>query len=147
MTPIMPYVGVVFPFMGSLSLHCYHFYFLMTEGNANISVAIEFGSTAAYLPYIGRNVSNRLLVLMKTMAAAAALRLLTDSGISDPGELALNFLSRAPRDRPEQLQQVRRSESCRPGVALSWPALRWPAAGSRDTSRRPGGSKSVVVSS
>ena len=28
-TPIIPYIGVVFPFMGLLSLNCYHFYFLM----------------------------------------------------------------------------------------------------------------------
>ena len=39
--PTIPYIGVVFPFMGSLS-----FLFLDDfEGNANISAAIESGST------------------------------------------------------------------------------------------------------
>ena len=39
--PIIPYIGVVFPFMGSLS-----FLFLDDfEGNSYISVTIKFGST------------------------------------------------------------------------------------------------------
>ena len=39
--PIIPYVGVVFPFMGSLS-----FLFLDDfKGNTNVSVAINSGST------------------------------------------------------------------------------------------------------
>ena len=39
--PIIPYIGVVFPFMGSLS-----FLFLVDfEGNAAISVAIKSSST------------------------------------------------------------------------------------------------------
>ena len=39
--PIMPYIGVVFPFMGSLSF----LFFVDFEGNANISVAIKSGFT------------------------------------------------------------------------------------------------------
>ena len=43
--PIITYIGVVFPFMESLS-----FMFLDDfEGNANISVAIESGSTVQRL--------------------------------------------------------------------------------------------------
>ena len=39
------YVGVVFPFMGSLLLDRYHFILDDFEGNANINVAIKSSST------------------------------------------------------------------------------------------------------
>ena len=46
---ITPYVGVVFSFMGSLALDCYHFYFLMIlNQNANISVTMKSGSTVVF---------------------------------------------------------------------------------------------------
>ena len=39
-------IGVVLPRVGSLSLDCHHFDFLMSLKETNISVAIKSGSTA-----------------------------------------------------------------------------------------------------
>ena len=53
--PIRPYIGVVFPFKGSLSLDLYHFYFLILdnfEGNDNISVAIKSSSTVYGISWV-----------------------------------------------------------------------------------------------
>ena len=44
--PIIPYMGVVLPFMGSQSLDRYYFYFVAHfHESADIRVAIKSGST------------------------------------------------------------------------------------------------------
>ena len=44
--PILSYIGVVFPFVGSIPLGCYHLDFVMSsKKNANIFITIKPDST------------------------------------------------------------------------------------------------------
>ena len=65
--PIIPYIGIVFPFIGSLSL----LFLDDFEGNANISVAIKSGSTV--IKFWKRHLYGEVLFIVLTTTFSATL--------------------------------------------------------------------------
>ena len=63
--PNIPYIGVVFSFMGWLSLGSYHF-LDDSEGNANVSVAIKSGSTVTQIAGINTPTSEETSIICGT---------------------------------------------------------------------------------
>ena len=118
--PIIPYIRVVFPFMGSLSLDRYSLFVDDFERNANISIAIKSGSTVLHFastlylslltPFLSSQVSGTLKEIECKMKDDMLHK--PESG-KDDASLSLDMESTAlDDDSPCYVNQIPGAPSC-----------------------------------